>query len=50
MGAYRVLINVAGCGIEQVSYQCQPKENLEVNVSTIEKENKVELEPTQEVK
>ena len=48
MGAYRVLINVAGCGIEQVSYQCQPKEILEANISAAE--IKDEIQPIQEVK
>jgi hypothetical protein len=48
MGAYRVLINVAGCGNEQVSYQCQPKENPDVSSET--KENKEVVAPIQEVK
>lgn len=50
MGQYRVLINVAGCGVEQVAFQCKPKESLEVNVSSTEKENNSETESQQEAK
>lgn len=50
MGQYRVLINVAGCGVEQVAFQCKPKDIAEVNISSSEKENKAETDPKQEVK
>ncbi len=50
MGQYRVLINVAGCGVEQVAFQCKPKDNLDVNVNSTEKEKNSETEHKQEAK
>ena len=38
MGPYRVLINTAGCGVEQVSFQCQPKDSPVISDTEIEED------------